>query len=374
MNEYLAIISALVGFICLVLAIFLFAASTPRKLPNQFFGAFLVLTAIDISAWLITGADWRTSWFEAFRSVLGAWQMPLFLGFISSTCYADFKLKRWDILHGLPFFFGLYLSLPGNQLFWGANGDSIQTLYITSTEALLHLIISHIQYYLYILAAVIILLKFKRAFQQHFSDSRSETIVWLWQLVMVSIFAHTLLLIRHVAVLGRAEGLFLILQAAGALIILAFITWVTLKALMQPELFRGMDRTLLKTSAKLQAPGYQKPSENAELQKLLAHMDTNKPYLDPELNLHSLADQLAFTSRELSELINTEIHTHFFDFINRYRISEAKDLLLEHRRKTILEVLYETGFNSKSSFNTAFKKHAQITPTAYRNANPIKAA
>lgn len=354
-----------------MLALFLFAASTSRKLPNQFLGAFLVLTAIDISAWLITGADWRASWFEAFRSTLGALQMPLFLWFIVSTCYTDFKLKRWDFLHGLPFFFGLFLSLRGNQLFWGPNGDAVHALYITNTEDLLLLIISHIQYYLYILAAGMVLLRFKPVFQQHFSDSRSETFVWLGQLVIVSIFAHTLLLIRHVAAFGKVEDLFLFLQAAGALIVLAFITWVTLKALMQPELFRGVDRTLLKAAAKLKNADSTKPKDSAELQNLLVHMETNKPYRDPELSLHSLADQLALTSRELSELINTEINTHFFDFVNRYRITEAKSLLLEHRRKTILEILYETGFNSKSSFNTAFKKHTLVTPTAYRNANSI---
>lgn len=374
MSEYLSIISALSGFICLVLAVFLFSANTPRKLPNQFFGAFLILTAIDLSGWLVTGVEWRASWFEVFRSALGALQMPLFLGFITSTCYSDFKLKTWDVLHTLPFFFGLCLSLPGNQLFWGASGDTVQSVYITSTEAVFQLIISHIQYYLYILVAVIVLLKFKRVFQQHFADARSQVFVWLSQLVMVSIFAHTLLLIRHIAAFGDAKNLFQFLQAMGALVVLSFITWVTLKALMQPELFRGMDRTLLKASTKIQAAKSKKPKENVELQKLLTHMENNKPYLDPELTLHILADQLAFTSRELSELINTEMNTHFFDFVNRYRINEAKDILLNDRHKTILEVLYEVGFNSKSSFNTAFKKHAQTTPTDYRKASITHAA
>lgn len=369
LSEFLGTVSALIGFACLILAAFLFSVRTQRRLPNRLFGAFLILTAIDVSGWLVAGNGWQSSWFEAFRSALGALQMPLFLGFIASTCYADFKLTKWDALHGLPFLLGLYLSLPGNQLFWGERGDAVQALYITDTEAIFRLIISHLQYYLYIAIAVNILWQCRKVFPQHYADARSGVFVWLSQLVAVSIFAHTLLVVRHVAAFGEAEGLFQALQGVGALIVLAVITWVTLKALIQPELFRGVDRTLLRASAKLRSDGAQISNAGSQQQKLLAYMETNKPYIDPELTLQTLADQLALTPRELSELVNGAMEMHFFDFVNSYRVKAAKELLLVERAKTILEVLYQVGFNSKSSFNTAFKKHVQMTPTAFRKAN-----
>jgi AraC-like DNA-binding protein len=61
---------------------------------------------------------------------------------------------------------------------------------------------------------------------------------------------------------------------------------------------------------------------------------------------------------------------HFFDFVNEYRIQKAMGILKDQSRSqlTVLEILYEVGFNSKSSFNTSFKKHTNLTPTAYRNA------
>jgi AraC-like DNA-binding protein len=73
-------------------------------------------------------------------------------------------------------------------------------------------------------------------------------------------------------------------------------------------------------------------------------------------------------SRDLSVLINQNLHQHFFDFINEYRINAAKEILRNPSKKefTILEILYEAGFNSKYSFNTAFKKHTGLTPTQFR--------
>ena len=70
----------------------------------------------------------------------------------------------------------------------------------------------------------------------------------------------------------------------------------------------------------------------------------------------------------LSELINRAFNQNFFDFINSYRIEEAKKMLTydSDERRTVLEVLYDSGFNSKSAFNNAFKRNTGITPTEYR--------
>lgn len=72
--------------------------------------------------------------------------------------------------------------------------------------------------------------------------------------------------------------------------------------------------------------------------------------------------------RDLSVLINQDLNQHFFDFVNEYCIKNAQDILkdVSKNKLTILEILYEVGFNSKSSFKTAFKKHIGKTPTQYR--------
>jgi len=84
-----------------------------------------------------------------------------------------------------------------------------------------------------------------------------------------------------------------------------------------------------------------------------------------------LANQIDIPVRDLSILINHQMDQHFFDFVNEYRIQKAMHILKDESKSqlTVLEILYEVGFNSKSSFNTSFKKYTNLTPTAYRNAS-----
>ena len=74
----------------------------------------------------------------------------------------------------------------------------------------------------------------------------------------------------------------------------------------------------------------------------------------------------------ISQVFNDCFNKNFYDFINLYRIEESKKLLRnpKNNEKTILEILYEAGFNSKSTFNALFKKHTGVTPTEYRKFIP----
>ena len=146
----------------------------------------------------------------------------------------------------------------------------------------------------------------------------------------------------------------------GALLALAITSWIAMKSLLQPQLFRDVDRRLLSLSPDGAS------AQNSDLTRLLDYVDTEQPYLDPELTLARLSDQLALTPREVSELLNQSLGVHFFDFVNGHRIAHAQKQLIQHPKQSILEVLLESGFNSKSSFNTAFKKHAGMTPSAFR--------
>jgi len=80
--------------------------------------------------------------------------------------------------------------------------------------------------------------------------------------------------------------------------------------------------------------------------------------------------QINVPSRDLSIAINHNLNKHFFDFVNEYRIKKAMEIFKNttDEKLTVLEVLYEVGFNSKSSFNTAFKKFTGTTPSEYRKS------
>jgi AraC-like DNA-binding protein len=101
--------------------------------------------------------------------------------------------------------------------------------------------------------------------------------------------------------------------------------------------------------------------------KLEVLMQKEKPYLEPELTLPDIANKLHVGTHILSKVINEMYQKNFHDFINSYRIEEFKQLVKQpkFRGYTIVSVAMEAGFNSKTSFNRAFKKLVGITPSEY---------
>ncbi|UWX61550.1 helix-turn-helix domain-containing protein [Chryseobacterium oranimense] len=101
-------------------------------------------------------------------------------------------------------------------------------------------------------------------------------------------------------------------------------------------------------------------------------MNRQKPYLDSELNLIRLSELLSVSTHHLSYVINTGFKKNFFQYVNEYRIGYAKRLLKDSQSKlSILGIAYESGFNSKTSFNTTFKKLTGQTPSEYKNGSDL---
>jgi AraC-like DNA-binding protein len=98
--------------------------------------------------------------------------------------------------------------------------------------------------------------------------------------------------------------------------------------------------------------------------------------MDSSLSVYDLAKQINVPSRDLSIAINHHLNKHFFDFVNEYRIKKAMEIFknTNDEKLTVLEVLYEVGFNSKSSFNTAFKKFTGTTPSEFKKKGSMSAA
>lgn len=105
--------------------------------------------------------------------------------------------------------------------------------------------------------------------------------------------------------------------------------------------------------------------------QLLDLMEKAEPYLDSELNLVKLAKELSVTSHQLSYVINRGFEENFFQFVNRYRVEKAKELLNNCDDLTMLAIAFDSGFNSKTAFNTTFKRMTQQTPTEYKKASSI---
>lgn len=115
-------------------------------------------------------------------------------------------------------------------------------------------------------------------------------------------------------------------------------------------------------------PNGMNPGHEKEFKKVDSHIIKNQRYLDPSLGLEDLANEMDMSPSHLSKLINTYSDNNFSDYINSLRIQQAKKLLNDDEfcRYTIVSIGMECGFNSKSTFYTAFKKFTSKTPSEFR--------
>jgi AraC-like DNA-binding protein len=118
-------------------------------------------------------------------------------------------------------------------------------------------------------------------------------------------------------------------------------------------------------------PGMSDDRKEEIVAKLIAVMEKDKLYQETELTLQDLSETLCFPTHQVSQAINEGLKKSFYDLVNSYRVEEAKRLLLNPKNTnyTILSVGFEAGFNSKTTFNTVFKKFTGQTPTEYRDKN-----
>ncbi len=103
--------------------------------------------------------------------------------------------------------------------------------------------------------------------------------------------------------------------------------------------------------------------------RLIKTIKDERLYLDPKLSVEKVAQKLSTNRTYLSQYLNSKLNTTFYEFINKYRVEAASNLLLENRKATLEQVSEECGFNSVSTFRRAFSKTHNMTPAQYRDLN-----
>ncbi len=156
---------------------------------------------------------------------------------------------------------------------------------------------------------------------------------------------------------------------------IALVYLISFVAISQPEIVFKEMRPLPEKidQAKSTKSAYSKSgmSDDAayELtQRLLNYMQKDKPYLDPELSIPIICEQLKISRHNLSQVLNTQLHKNFYSFINEFRVEETIQLLNDskNQKKSLLQIALMAGFNSKASFNRAFKSILGVPPSRYK--------
>ncbi|WP_298903807.1 AraC family transcriptional regulator [uncultured Psychroserpens sp.] len=356
--EIIGTIGKIAVFIMLLLSVFLFTVTTKNKLSNRLFGIYLLVIAFDLIG-LFTNKISEFPDLQILKTSSSLLQLPLFYLYVLSACYSNFKIIKKHFYHFVLFIIFLVIFKITN---------------LSEQVSILYEIVGEVQYLVYIIAVFVVLKKYKTVYLENYSNANYAIYKWLFQITVFSCIAHSFVFIRWYLSSSGYKEYILNINLLISLSVLAIIIFFVLKALYQPELFTGINMNLKPMKLILEKDNtaiiQKDTSDNQNLKKLTSIMEEEKPYLNFELTLQKLAIQTDIPERDLSLLINHDLNKHFFDFINEYRINDAKALLNDPTKKelTVLEILYEVGFNSKSSFYTAFKKVTNQTPSAYRKS------
>jgi AraC-like DNA-binding protein len=373
-SNLLIIVTVISLFVSFFLAFFLITVKTKHKTSNYLLAFFLIITAIDTSEPLLSLISDVPSNLGMFRNTLAFLQIPVFYLYVVSVCYSDFKFKPKYLLHLLPFLAANIALIPR---FYSVDTASKMD-FIMNRQHMIELqfnhILFHIQAFTYFTAVFILLRKAKKLYLENYSGTSINSYNWLFQFTSVLAVIYLTVLLKNILKFSDYPYLSELIKIGIQVAQLFIVCWYLFKALNNPGLFRSINSKLKLVSdivleeKKNEPEAVQEKEYDEELTKLKNYMAAEKPFLDPSITIQNISDHIGIPTRELSVLINHKLGQHFYDFVNTYRIEYAMDILKDATKTkvTILEILYEVGFNSKSSFNTAFKKHTGNTPTIYR--------
>ena len=297
---------------------------------------------------------------------------------IKTSLFSNYKLKAKDLWYTLLFFLflGVVIALLIIEYTQGDISKKVERVIGIIMYSGLYL-----QTFFYLFLSHKQLTKHKGIFFENYSNSNTQRYAYIRNLILfVAVLFSLSMLNIFTRWLYQFESFFFVSYVV-IISVLVLFCWLIILGMRSPELFvdEAEAQPSVKKLVKLGESNSSLKSEleNNELVKRVnEYMNEEEPFLDASLTLHTLAQETGISSRELSILINHHLNKHFFDFANEHRIEKAMELLTHPDRRdfTVLEILYEVGFNSKSSFNTAFKKHTALTPTEYRRRNTLSVA
>jgi AraC-like DNA-binding protein len=277
--------------------------------------------------------------------------------------FVDFKLSSKSLLHLIPYLL-LTILLISLKSFTQVTAEEVIKNELPwqfyPVSALLY-----VHFFVYLGMTFKSLYKYRQIIKNKYSQIDQINLDWLSYTLNTFGMLTFISLIHNFIALTKSRTVFMVTLLLLLIFIFYFVNRVILKALRQPEIFAGISQN--ETNKYLGSNLSPKQGEEIK-EQLLALFHTEKPFLDPQLSLADISEKLAVSTKHLSQVINQSLNKSFFDFINSYRIREVQEILRDSGddKMTVLEAMFEAGFNSKSSFNTAFKKETGQTPTEFR--------
>ena len=389
MTKELLEIICLLGLVQGVFLGMVLATKRQNTIPNRFLAAFLLAVALGMGARYASfkGIKLSAHNIYAYLLVLPALFGPLIFLYAETLMHRRKTVDFRQLFH-LIYPFLILLGAVGITVFFphGAHPrDYYQIRYFIFTS----LSVSFFGGLLYVAAALYRLKMYRNHLEEFFSSTEKLNLKWLnilLTLMLLSAFSWNIGIWSNLAFGFKQITLPVFLSQLLLLVVIFFTTYYALK---QPEIF-GLTAIMEDELAEPEADSaagprpennsrkYQKHSIDEAtmagyMEKLKRYMNDKKPYLRESLTLKDLAEDLEISSHHLSMVINSELNQNFYHFVNSYRVTAAQNIIAaeQSRGKSFLEVAYDAGFSSKTTFNAMFKKFTGMTPTEYKNSREM---
>jgi len=371
------VVLLMTAYQCILYSILLLMACRGHMPRNLFLALFLLShAAIPLDILINFGKEFRYVAMDISPNLFyvfgfAYWlEGPLLLWYTRSVLYKDYRPKKNEWIYLVPFVVYLiyeiafYYSLSSEEKLALQLGYDLTLApqymnYVTLVREIIRLCFG--------IACVLEIHRYRTRIRDNFSDIQSIDFRWLNLLVDGFLILRVIAVLVALMILASIHsGFNLDFSTVGltanylAFLLVSVLIFFSLR---HSSIIASVEESLVKPTN-----GEKVPYGQNDIERLLQLMDTQKPYLQHSLTVDELAGAVGLDQKTLSSMINRHFGKNFYEFINSYRIEWARQLLKDeqHRHSSILDILYESGFNSKATFNTLFKRRVGLTPSEYR--------
>lgn len=362
-----------------------------ERLSDHLLAVLLFIFTLRVANWMLGFAHWYDAhdWHSTFMFYFpfNHWLLigPLTYFYFRSLTNRDFRFRKKDRWHFAPWLFDMAISafVFTNDIIihhW-IRGEALP--YHFGTQGTLRMEGIPILDEALIIAAIISMLLYfsvtirqyrqyrKKYVEEQFSDTTKISFSWLRNFLYAVVVAILVWLTFYIINEFGAEPL------SYKQNWYSYFAWgIIIYYLSISGFYTRPDESLkLNFEPKQLEPIAQAENGDTELKQKLQHfMESEQPYLEQDLTLQELANKLEVSATALSRTINTGFQQNFNDFINTYRVNAVKAKLLDPAvaHLSLLGIALDCGFNSKATFNRAFRKHAGTSPSEFIASQKMK--
>jgi len=376
------VVLLMTAYQCILFAVLLLTVKREKPLINFFLAFFLLQqAAIPLDILISFGAEfrhvaleWSPNLFYVFG--FGYWlEAPFLLWYTRSLIYKDYRLTKKDLLYLIPFFsYLIYQVLFYYQLELQDKQHLQEDYDLFSAPYYMNYVTLFREVFRAVLGVMCILeiRRYSQHIKTNFSDIERLDLAWLKILVIgflvIRMWAVLVGLLILFSVSFGINTNFEVMGLTGNYTTFIMVSMLIFFGLGHSSVFEGIETKTNDAVDSTKGDQLKDKIKDIQIKQVADYMETEKPYLMPALTLDKLAAQLKMQPRILSHLINRHFACNFFEFINSYRVQEAKAILADPvlGERNMLDIMYDVGFNSKATFNTLFKKKVGMTPSEFR--------